>query len=94
MLLYEQLPSTPVIDLNRAVALGMAAGPDAGLAELDRLAAGGAPAGHHLLPAARADLLRRAGRLDDAAHAYRIALALVRTGPEERYLRRRLAALA
>jgi RNA polymerase sigma-70 factor, ECF subfamily len=80
-----------VIELNRAVAVGMADGPAAGLALLDSLADGGALDGYHLLPAARADLLRRLGRPGDAAYAYREALALVSTGAERRFLDRRLA---
>ena len=73
----------------------MAQGPQAGLALLDALAAGGALAGYHLLPAARADLLRRLGRQPEAADAYREALALCGTDAERRYLtRRRAEALA
>jgi RNA polymerase sigma-70 factor, ECF subfamily len=91
---YRQLgrinPS-PVVELNRAVAVGMAQGPEAGLALLDALAADGALAGYHLLPAARADLLRRLGRQSEAADAYREALALCGTDAERRYLTRRLA---
>jgi RNA polymerase sigma-70 factor, ECF subfamily len=86
---------SPVVELNRAVAVGMAQGPDAGLALLDVLAADGALAGYHLLPAARADLLRRLGRQAEAADAYRTALALGGTDAERRYLtRRRAEALA
>jgi RNA polymerase sigma-70 factor (ECF subfamily) len=86
-----RLTPSPVVELNRAVAVGMAHGPTAGLALLDPLAAGGALDGYHLLPAARADLLRRLGRPQDAARAYREALALVSTGAERRFLGRRLA---
>jgi RNA polymerase sigma-70 factor (ECF subfamily) len=86
-----RLTPSPVVELNRAVAVGMAHGPAAGLALLDSLAAGGALDGYHLLPAARADLLRRLGRPGDAARAYREALALVSTGAERRFLGRRLA---
>ena len=92
--LYGELAAvtrSPVVELNRAVAVGMADGPAAGLALVDALAAGGALAGYHLLPATRADLLRRLGRGAEAAHAYREALALTGTGPEQRYLSRRLA---
>ncbi|HEX4087920.1 MAG TPA: RNA polymerase sigma factor [Trebonia sp.] len=81
---------SPVVELNRAVAVGMAQGPEAGLALLDALADGGALAGYHLLPAARADLLRRLGRPAEAADAYRDALALCGTDAERRYLTRRL----
>jgi RNA polymerase sigma-70 factor, ECF subfamily len=86
---------SPVVELNRAVAVGMAQGPDAGLALLDALVADGALAGYHLLPAARADLLRRLGRQAEAADAYAEALALGGTDAERRYLtRRRAEALA
>ena len=80
---------TPVVALNRAVAVAMADGPDAGLALLDDLDL----PGYHLLPATRADLLRRLGRADEAAVAYRDALALAPTEAERRYLTRRLTAL-
>ena len=86
-----RLTPSPVVELNRAVAVGMAHGPAAGLALVDALADAGTLDGYHLLPAARADLLRRLGRPDDAARAYRQALALVSTGAERRFLDRRLA---
>jgi len=92
--LYGELAAvtrSPVVELNRAVAVGMADGPAAGLTLVDALAASGALAGYHLLPATRADLLRRLGRGAEAAQAYREALALAGTGPERRYLSRRLA---
>ena len=91
--LAERTPS-PVVELNRAVAVGMADGPAAGLALVDALAASGVLAGYRLLPATRADLLRRLGRNDEAADAYRSALALAGTGAEQRYLARRLAEVA
>jgi RNA polymerase sigma-70 factor (ECF subfamily) len=92
--LYRQLARmapSPVVELNRAVAVAMADGPAAGLALVDDLAASGALAGYHLLPATRADLLRRLDRPVEAAAAYRAALALVATGAERRYLAARLA---
>ena len=92
--LYGQLTRvnpSPVVELNRAVAVGMADGPAAGLELVEALAATGALAGYHLLPATRADLLRRLGRNEAAAAAYREALALAGTGAEQRYLSRRLA---
>jgi RNA polymerase sigma-70 factor, ECF subfamily len=92
--LYGQLAlvaPSPVVELNQAVAVGMADGPAAGLARLDALAAGGLLAGYHLLPAARADLLRRLGRQAEAADSYAAALGLAGTGAERRYLSRRLA---
>jgi len=90
---YRLLPDTPVIELNRAIALGMAQGPDSGLAALARLADSGRLRAHHLLPAAQADLSRRAGLLDAAASFYRSAIALASTGPERRFLERRLSSL-
>jgi len=82
---------TPVVELNAAVALAMVHGPEWGLAQLDTLASERGMADYHLLPAARADLLRRAGRNAEAAIAYAGALALARSAPERRYLQRRLA---
>jgi RNA polymerase sigma-70 factor, ECF subfamily len=96
--LYQALLQTrpsPVVELNRAAAIAMAEGPSnglaLGLALMDALEAKGELAGYHLLPAARADLLRRQGRWREAAEAYRQALALVANDPERRYLARRLA---
>jgi RNA polymerase sigma-70 factor (ECF subfamily) len=88
--LARMVPS-PVVELNRAVAVAMADGPEAGLALVDALDASGALAGYHLLPATRADLLRRLGRLDEAAGAYRRALAMTAGETERAYLTRRLA---
>ncbi len=95
--LYRVLLRTrpsPVVELNRAVAVAMAEGPEAGLALLDQLEETGALADYHLLPAARADLLRRLGRSNEAAAAYRKALDLARLEPERRFLTGRLAELA
>jgi RNA polymerase sigma-70 factor (ECF subfamily) len=92
-LLYQRLAEiapSPVIELNRAVAVSRVDGPAAGLALVDGLAASGALPGYYLLPATRADLLRRLGRRADAASAYRRALELVGTDAERRYLERRL----
>jgi RNA polymerase sigma-70 factor, ECF subfamily len=86
-----RMTPSPVVELNRAVAVGMADGPRAGLVVVDALAATGALSGYHLLPATRADLLRRLGRKAEAAQAYREALALAGTGAEQRFLSRRLA---
>jgi RNA polymerase sigma-70 factor, ECF subfamily len=88
-LLAELLPS-PVVDLNRAVAVAMADGPAAGLRLLDALDLADL-AGYYLLPATRADLLRRLGQRDGAAASYRAALALAPSDAERRYLSRRLA---
>lgn len=92
--LYQLLPDTPFIELNRAIAVGMAVGPEAGLSALAALAVSGALAGHHLLPAAQADLCRRCGRVREAERRYREAIELAPTDPERRFLQRRLAALA
>jgi RNA polymerase sigma-70 factor (ECF subfamily) len=83
------LTGSAVVELNRAVAVGMADGAAAGLRLLDQLDAE-ALGGYHLLPATRADLLRRLGLSAEAASEYRRALALVPTEPERRYLLRRL----
>ncbi|MFT4110085.1 RNA polymerase sigma factor [Propionicimonas sp.] len=91
--LYDELPRTAVVALNRAVALAMTEGPQAGLDALRALEGEPALAGHHLLPAAQADLCRRAGRREAASTHYREALRLAPTGPEQRYLARRLAEL-
>ncbi len=92
--LYRRLMAlapSPVIELNLAAAEAMARGPEVGLARLERLSADRTLAAHHLLPAARADLLRRLGRRTEAAAAYREALARVGNEPERRFLARRLA---
>jgi RNA polymerase sigma-70 factor, ECF subfamily len=73
------------------VAVAMAEGPAEGLAMVEVLEASGDLAGYHLLPATRADLLRRLGRPAEAAAAYRQALELAATDAERRYLARRLA---
>jgi RNA polymerase sigma-70 factor (ECF subfamily) len=86
-----KMTGSPVVELNRAVAVAMADGPAAGLAIVDELDAGGALASYHLLPATRADLLRRLGRNAEAADAYRAAAALATTDAERRYLNRRCA---
>ncbi len=91
--LYERLAGitpSPVIELNRAVAVAMAEGPAAGLVIVDSLAASQSLPGYHLVPAVRADLLRRLDRLDEAAECYRQALDLVTTDSERRFLARRL----
>jgi RNA polymerase sigma-70 factor (ECF subfamily) len=89
-LLLGDHPS-PVVELNRAAAIAMADGPAAGLALLDEIDRKGELSDYYLLPAARADLLRRVGRSKEAAEAYRLALGLVPTEPERLYLNRRLA---
>ncbi|MGI5524508.1 RNA polymerase sigma factor [Micromonospora sp. CA-259024] len=87
--LYDVLLSlvpSPIVALNRAAAVAMRDGPEAGLALLDELADDPRLRGYHPYPATRADLLRRLGRHDEAAAAYRSALALVGTEPEKAYL--------
>ncbi len=88
--LREVVPSA-VVELNRAVAVAMADGPAAGLELVESLEAGGTLAGYYLLPATRADLLRRLERWPEAAAGYRQALGQVATEPERRYLSKRLA---
>jgi RNA polymerase sigma factor (sigma-70 family) len=88
--LAEVAPS-PVVELNRAVAIGLAQGSAAGLAALDRIDAT-ALRGYHLLPAARADFLRRLGRWTEAAAEYRRALGLADNARERSFLAARLAA--
>lgn len=90
--LYDQLrrvlPS-PLVDLNRAVALGMAQGPEAALTELDALAASGRLDGYHLLHAARADVLTKVGRDAEARESLKTAWELAPTQAERRLLERR-----
>jgi len=96
-LLYARLADmtpSPAVELNQAVAVAMAAGPDAGLEMLDRLRLGEALAHYYLYHAARADLLRRAGRTEEAAASYREALSLCQNRIERRFLQRRLTELA
>ncbi len=87
--LAELVPS-PVVQLNRAVAVAMADGPEAGLELVAEIEAAGTLPGYHLLPATRADLLRRLGRHAEAAASYREALALASTDAERRFLTQRL----
>jgi RNA polymerase sigma-70 factor (ECF subfamily) len=91
--LYDQLAQrtrSPVVELNRAVAVAMADGPERGLALMRDLPLDE----YHLYHAARADLLRRLERVDEAAAAYRRALELAQTEPERRFLSRRLAEIS
>ncbi len=81
---------TPVVELNRAVAVAMSLGPERGLALVDELDRRGELAEYHLLPVARAELLRRLGRHAEAAESYRRALALVSNEAERRHLGKRL----
>jgi len=88
--LLQQLLPSPVIALNRAVAVAMAAGPRAGLAIINELAASGELDEYHLLHAARADMLRRLGSSAEAAENYELALSLASNDSERRFLERRL----
>jgi RNA polymerase sigma-70 factor (ECF subfamily) len=90
-ILWREQPVAPVA-LSLAFAVGMAEGPERGLARLDDLASAGALDGCERVAAARAELLRRAGRLDEARCAYEAALASARHARERRYLQHRLAA--
>jgi RNA polymerase sigma-70 factor (ECF subfamily) len=86
----SDLAPSPVVDLNRAIAVAMNEGPAAGLAQVEAIEASGRLASYHLLVAARADLLRRLGRRAEAAAAYEDAIALAGSEAERRYLNRRL----
>jgi RNA polymerase sigma-70 factor (ECF subfamily) len=87
------LSPSPVVELNRAVALAMRDGPQAGLQLVDAILARGDLAEYRLAHAARADLSRRLGRTEDARAAYSRALELTRQEPERRFIMRRLEAL-
>jgi RNA polymerase sigma-70 factor (ECF subfamily) len=94
--LYAKLSAvapSPVVELNRAVAVAMSEGPEAGLAVLDRLSGEPALVDHHLYHAARADLLRQIGRSPEAGRAYRRAIYTCQTATERRFLERRLGSL-
>ena len=92
--LLRQVWPSPVVALNRAVAVGFACGPSAGLAELDALATEPQLAGYGYLAASRADLLRRLGRTDEARLAYEEALVLTDNEVEREFLKQRLAGMA
>ena len=94
--LYDQLAQlipSPVIELNRAVAIGMAFGPQAGLELVDTLTSEPALANYHLLPSVRGDLLKKLGRLDEARSEFERAAALTRNAPERELLLERARAL-
>jgi len=92
--LLLQIESSPVVELNRAVAVAMRDGPAAGLELIDAILARGDLTDYHLAYAARADFCRRLGRTAEAERAYRQAIDLARQEPERRFLERRLAELA
>jgi len=86
----QQIEPTPVIELNRAVAIAMRDGPEAGLALIDAIANRGELADYHLMHAARGELLRRAGRNEEALAAIALALELAAQEPERRFLEKRI----
>ena len=86
----ERVHPSPVVSLNRAAAIAMAEGPHPALTLIDAIAERGELDGHHLLHSARADMLRRLGRLDEAARSYSRALSLVGSAAERRFLESRL----
>jgi RNA polymerase sigma-70 factor, ECF subfamily len=88
--MLEELTRSPIVSLNRAVAVAMADGPPPALKLIDSLAASGDLDEYHLLHAARADLLRRMGSMSESAKSYRRALELVTNDSERRFLERRL----
>ena len=90
----SRVAPSPIVDLNRAIAVAFSQGPDAGLALIDTLHLDAHLGEYHLLHATRADLLRRAGRPADALPHYRRALELAPSDPERRFLQRRLASSA
>jgi RNA polymerase sigma-70 factor (ECF subfamily) len=89
-----RLEPSPIIQLNRAVAVAMRDGPEAGLVLIDPLLDQRGLGRYHLAHAAKADLLRRLGRLAEAKASYEIALALTQQEPEQRFVKRRLAEIA
>jgi len=97
VLLYEalgRLAPSPVVELNRAVAVSMAAGPAAGLAIADRLTAEGVLRGSHLLPSVRGELLARLGRAEEARAEFAVAAALARNDRARETLERKAAGAA
>lgn len=87
----SQVAPSPVVELNRAVALAMAYGPEAGLEVVDELVDEPSLARYHLLPSVRGDLLARLGRFDEARSEFERAAALTENGAEKRHLLRRAA---
>ncbi|PYS57996.1 MAG: RNA polymerase subunit sigma-24, partial [Acidobacteria bacterium] len=88
--LLERVQPSPIVSLNRAVAVAMVDGLQRGLALINELAATGNLDDYHLLHAARADLLRRLGSTAEAARSYELALTLATNESEKRFLERRL----
>jgi len=91
--ILARMEPTPVVELNRAVAVAMRDGPGEGLRLIDAILGRGELADYHLAHSARADLLRRLGRAAESLEAYRRARALTTQGPERRFLQRRIAEL-
>jgi RNA polymerase sigma-70 factor (ECF subfamily) len=91
--LLLQVEPSPVVELNRAVAVAMRDGPEAGLVQIDAILTRGDLTDYHLAHSARADLCRRLGRREEAVASYKRALSLTRQAPERRFLERRLAEL-
>jgi RNA polymerase sigma-70 factor (ECF subfamily) len=85
-----QIQPSPVVELNRAVAIAMCEGPEAGLTLIESLLARGEMANYHLAHSARADLCRRLGRTAEARSSYQKALTLTQQEPERRFLEERL----
>jgi RNA polymerase sigma-70 factor (ECF subfamily) len=91
--LLLQIEPSPIIELNRAVAIAMRDGPQAGLELIDAILARGELQNYHLAHAARAELSRRLGRIEEAKVSYKVALELAQQEPERRFLRKQLSAL-
>ncbi len=89
-----EVAASPVVELNRAVAVGMAFGPEAGLARVDALVRGGSLEGYHLLPGVRGDLLEKLGRFEEARAEFERAAALTRNGRERTLMLDRASACA
>ena len=87
----QRIDSSPVIELNRAVAVAMRDGPEAGLVLIDAILKRGDLVDHHRAHAARAELCRRSGKMSDAKNSYERAIALARQEPERQFLTRRLS---
>jgi RNA polymerase sigma-70 factor, ECF subfamily len=87
----QRIDSSPVVELNRAVAVAMRDGPEAGLVLIDAILERGELVDYHLAHAARAELCRRSGKMSEAKNSYERALALARQEPERRFLSRRLS---
>src|SRR5262249_11956347 len=88
-----RIDSSPVVELNRAVAVAMRDGPEAGLEIIDRILDRGELANYHLAHLARGELLRRAGKTRDALQPFQQALELARQEPEKRFLAKRIKEL-